>query len=106
MSLKRGRPRGKNPHLRWLQKMRRSPRWVALARKAVWQKQNRNNLLWSLTIFGPYICAEEAIKMYKLKCKTSGTNYNREFAITEAAKMVGMKRDTLANYLNRADKAR
>jgi hypothetical protein len=100
---KRARPTKKNPHLRWLKTMQRAPLWASVARKAVWQ---HNDLDWALQCFGPYICAERIIKQNKMECRRSGKKYNREFAITEAATMVGMDRTTLDNYMARAHRGR
>jgi hypothetical protein len=81
--------------------MQSAPRWAAVARKAVWQHED---LAFALGCFGPYICAERIIKQHKMECRKSGAKYSREFAIDEAAVMVGMNRDTLANYLSRSRK--
>jgi hypothetical protein len=73
--------------------------WLEIARKAVRQ---HDNLHWALMLFGPRVCAEEVIRRHKVDCKRAGRRYSRDYAIDEAAKLVGMDRNTLANWLNRS----
>jgi hypothetical protein len=75
----------------------------ALARKMI--RQHRD-LYFAIAIFGPYACAEELIRRYKLTCGEKGRKYNRQSAIEEAANLVRMDSRTLTNWLARSKAVR
>jgi hypothetical protein len=66
----------------------------------------RMPILFALSIFGPRLTAAELISREKERCKETGTKYNRETAIDEAAKAVRMEPKQLANWLNRSQRSR
>jgi hypothetical protein len=63
-------------------------------------------LEWALPIFGPYRCAEEAIRRHKEECKQTGRRYERDYAIDRAAKLVGLPKQKLRNWLLRSKRIR
>ena len=64
------------------------------------------NLFFPRMIFGERIVAEDLMRRYKEKCQEVGAKYYREDAIGEAARLVGMNADQLANWVNRSEKSK
>jgi hypothetical protein len=63
-------------------------------------------LEFALMIFGPRVCAREIIRRHRIECAQADRKYDREYAIDQAAEMVGFDREKLANWLNRSKRAR
>jgi hypothetical protein len=62
---------------------------------------------FAMTLFGPYRCAEEAIRRYKEACEQPGRKkFDRAYAIREAAKLVGLPERKLRNWLLRSKRIR
>jgi hypothetical protein len=68
--------------------------------------RQHDDLYWALLIFGPYRCAEEVIRRYKEACEQTGNTFERDYAITKAAKKVGLPKNRLRNWLLRSKKIR
>jgi hypothetical protein len=64
-----------------------------------------DDLLWALAIFGPRVSAREIIRRHRIECSQTGRKYDREYAIDQAAEMVGLDPQKLANWLNRSKRA-
>ena len=58
-----------------------------------------------MTLFGPYRCAEEA-RRYKLACEQTDRKFERDYAIGKAAKLVGLPKRKLRNWLLRSKRIR
>ena len=43
---------------------------------------------------------------HRIECARTGRKYDREFAIDQAANMVGLDREKLVNWLNRSKRLR
>jgi hypothetical protein len=61
---------------------------------------------FAMTLFGPYRCAEEAIRRYKVMCEQTGRRFERDYAIIEAAKLVRLPKRKLRNWLLRSKRIR
>ena len=81
------------------------------ARKVVRQHPDES-LPFVLPLCGPRVVAEELISRYRVKCQQEDIKYERDHAITQAARMVSevwgrrLNPETLRNWLNRSKRAR
>jgi hypothetical protein len=69
-------------------------------------RQHRYLYPFAMTLFGPYRCAEEAIRRYKAACEQTDRKFERDYAIGEAAKLVGLPKRKLQNWLLRSKRIR
>jgi hypothetical protein len=87
----------------------RDPLPTDLARKMIRQHKLTGswlNLAFAVSLFGERTCAEELMRRYKEECERAGHRYRRDDAIDEAARLVRMDRDKLANWVNRSKRTR
>jgi hypothetical protein len=69
-------------------------------------RQHRYLYPFAMTLFGPYRCAEEAIRRYKATCEQTDRKFERDYAIDKAAKLVGLPKRKLRNWLLRSKRIR